>query len=301
MIEFATLWEAGKFAAGSYTWARKQLKKESLHAIERVNALINRGDALVKVHRIVKRTPTVTALGSVTISAEVGARASVLRPSLELNEMHALALNWNGSDVDTIRAEICDFADVKALRELPAHVPASRPPVLSAGAVVVCPTERCLLLHRRSATSATYPNLLHILGGAYKPPIQHRHIDNPGDRSSLEFTMLREVFEESGLIVRRYDEPVCVAQELDTGFIQYVYLGVRITSAQFAQLSQNSEGDLVRVSFDELKKLLAYKEEWVPTGRAQILMWLGLGAPGAGWSPRFDGKTATELFDAVTN
>lgn len=299
-----TLLETVKFAVGSYTWARKQLEKKSPHAIVLVNALINRnrnqGDALVTVYRIVKRAPTVTIEGPVAIPAEVGARASVLRPSLELNEMHALAPTWNGTEVDTIRAKTCDFADVKALRELPADKLVSRPPVLSAGAVVVCPTERYLLLHQRSATSDTKPNLLHILGGAYKPPIQHRDIDNPGDRFSLEFTMLREVFEESGLIVRRYDEPVCVAQELDTGFIQYVYLGVRITSAQSAQLSQNSEGDLERVPFDELKKQLADKERWVPTGRAQILMWLGLGAPGAGWRPRFDGKTATELFDLIT-
>ena len=300
MIELATLWEAGKFAIGSYTWARKQLKKESLHAIDRVNGLINRSNALVKIHRVVKRVPSVTVQGAAEIPPEVGIRALSLRQTLELNEMHALAKNWDGADVDTIRAEICDFAEINALRELPPHNRASRPAVISAGAVVVCPTERCLLLHRRSATSATYPGVLHILGGAYKPPIQLRHIDNPGDRSSLEFTMLREVFEESGLIVRRYDEPVCVAQELDTGFIQYVYLGVRVTSAQFGQLSQNSEGDLVRTSFDDLKNLLANKEDWVPTGRAQILMWLGLGAPGAGWNPRFGSKSAAELFDAIT-
>ena len=113
--------------------------------------------------------------------------------------------------------------------------------------------------------------------------------------------MIREVFEESGVIVRRYDEPICVAEEIDTGFIQYVYLGVRVTAAQFEQLSQNSEGDLVKVGFDELKPLLSDGSRWVPTGRAQVLMWLGMGAPGAGWNAKFQGQTPQEVFKLLTN
>lgn len=301
MIELATLWEAGKFAAGSYAWARKQIDKKSEHAIPRVNNLVNRRGQFIRVHRVISRAPTVTVTGKVALPPTAIKLAAAIRPTLELNEMHALALRWTGSDVDTIRAEICDFAEVIALRKLAAPSGVQRPAVISAGAVVICPKERSILLHRRSASSATYPNVLHILGGAFKPPIQLSHIDNPGDRTSLEFTMLREVFEESGLIVRRYDEPICVAEELDTGFIQYVYLGVRITAAQFTQLSQNSEGDLERVSYDDLKKWLSNEQDWVPTGRAQVLMWLGLGAPGAGWNARFGDKTARELFDLICN
>lgn len=300
MIELATIWEAGKFAFGSYAWAKKQLKKESAHAMECVNSTANTRGHMVKVHRVIKRVPTITITGPAIFSPEIVTSALAKRPNLELNEVHALASDWDGSDVDCIRAESCDFADVLALREQSAILRKPPPAVISAGAVVICPEARSLIVHRRSSTSATYPNALHIMGGAYKPPVQYKNIDSPGDRSSLEFTMIREVFEESGLIIRRYDEPICVAKEIDTGFIQYVYLGVRITASQFGQLSQNSEGDLVKVSFDELRKALGDTHQWAPTGRAQILMWLGLGAPGAGWNAKFDGHTAQEIFKSLT-
>lgn len=300
MTDLATLWEAGKFAVGSFTWARKELDKKSEYAIARVNNLINRQMPLVRVHRVIGRAPTVTVTGSAELSEAVNALATARRPDMELNKQHALAPSWNGSDVDAIRAETCDFAALEAMRDIARQTRAAMPLVLSACAVVTCPKRRSLLLHRRSGSSATHANKLHILGGAFNPPLQLRKIDIPGDRDSLEFTMLREVFEESRLILRRYDEPICVAQELDTGFIQYVYLGVRITAIQFNQLSQNSEGDLEKVSFDELGRYLATEQDWAPTGRAQILMWLGLGAPGAGWGARFGGKTAKELFDLIS-
>lgn len=297
MIEIATIFEAAKFALDSWSWARKELNRKSEHATARIQHVINRRENLVRIHRIVERSPRVLVEGGLELSDAVKAAAAQRRPKLELNERHAIVQDWDGRPVDSIRVATCDFAEVLALREHAHAQGAEQPRVLSAGAVVICPSTRCVLLHRRSRQSATYPGALHILGGAYKPPEQFRFIDSPGDRSSLEFTMLREVFEESGLIVRRYQEPVCVMEELDTGFVQYVHLGVRVTREQFAQLSQNSEGDLIRLSFDELQTSLAEASDWVPTGRAQLLMWLGVGAPGAGWHARFSGKNAKQVFD----
>lgn len=299
MIEIATIFETAKFAIGSWVWARKQFRQESEHAVPRLHELINRGESRIRIHRVIATSPRVLVVARHDIPADVAARADSLRPSLELNEPHALAQGWTGSNVDSIRATTCDFAEVLALRQHAERDPHLLSRVLSSGAVVICPSARCILLHRRSEQSATYPNALHILGGAFKPPVQYKHIDSPGDRSSLEFTMVREVFEESGLIVRRYSEPICVMEELDTGFIQYVHLGVRVTKEQFAQLSQNSEGDLIRLSYDELRHELMNEAQWVPTGRAQVLMWLGLGAPGAGWQARFDKRTAKEVFDSL--
>ncbi len=299
MIELATIYETAKFAFGSFSWAKEQLKKDSEYAIPRLSKAINRSKHLVSIHRVLHTSPKVDATKELLVDdAEVSKAALLYREKLELNERHAVVLDWSGdSDVDTLRAHTCDFATVLALRDRAKEkVGISFPNVLSAGAVVVCPSARCLLLHKRSLSSATYPGALHVLGGAYKPPIQFKNIDNPGDRMSLEFTMVREVFEESGLIVRRYREPICVMHEMDTGFIQYVHLGVRVTSEQFAMLAQNSEGDLLRLSFDSLSKELRNEQDWVPTGRAQILMWLGLGAPGAGWHAKFNGKTAKEVF-----
>jgi hypothetical protein len=108
------------------------------------------------------------------------------------------------------------------------------------------------------------------------------------------------VFEESEIIVRRYSEPICVSREVDTGFIQYTYLGVRITKDQLERCEQNPEGHISRVPFDELSMKLKRDREWVPSGRALVLMWLSLGAPGAGFMPKFSGQTPSELFNAVT-
>ena len=300
MIELATIWEVGTFAFSSYAWAKKQLSKEADHAIERVERFINKKGPLIQIHRVISQAPRVSAEGKADITEDVAAEAVRHRSTLELNELHAIAGDWDGNNVDSIRAQTLDFAEVLALRTRAKEQRLPPPKILSAGAVVVCPSARCVLVHRRSVTSATYPNALHILGGAYKPPVRYKFIDSPGDRMSLEFTMVREVFEESGLVVRRYEEPICVAQELDTGFIQYVHLGVRVTKDQFANLHQNSEGDLLRMPFDELKSSLLDASNWVPTGRAHILMWLGLGAPGAGWNARFDGEKASQVFDSIT-
>lgn len=299
MLELATIYEAGKFAIGSWRWAKKHLKEDSEHAIPRLHELINRKKSLIKIHQIINSSPSVSITGTLHIPNPTAEAAKTIRSKLELNELHAISNLWDGRNVDTIRAETCDFAEVLALREQAKIDKTSPPQVLSAGAVVICPSARCILLHRRSKDSATYPNALHILGGAFKPPIQYKSIDNPGDRMSLEFTMVREVFEESGLIVRRYQEPICVMQELDTGFIQYVHLGVRVTKEQFTQLSQNCEGDLIRLPYDELLRELMNEQDWVPTGRAQILMWLGLGAPGAGWYAKFNHLSAKEVFDSL--
>lgn len=299
MIELAAIWEVGKFAVGSYAWAGKQLSKKANHVIDRVERFINKNEQYIKIHRVVSQSPTVSVEGSFENSPEIAFEAQRHRESLELNERHAVAQEWDGHNVDSIRARTLDFAQVIALRNEAKQNRRPPPKILSAGAVVVCASARCVLVHRRSATSATYPNALHILGGAYKPPIQYTTIDDPGDRMSLEFTMVREIFEESGLVVSRYGEPICVAQEIDTGFVQYVHLGVRVTKSQFAHLAHNSEGDLLRLNFDELKKSLLDAQNWVPTGRAHLLMWLGLGAPGAGWNAKFDGESAKETFDAL--
>ncbi|PKO45904.1 MAG: hypothetical protein CVU29_08055 [Betaproteobacteria bacterium HGW-Betaproteobacteria-22] len=295
----AAIWEVGKYAFDGYLWAKKKLSTIADHAIARVERVINAKDATEKyihIFGVINDLPKVRVKGAIEFNEEITDLANKHLSKIELNEMHGLVLDWDGVETTELNVQTADFAHVQAMREL-----GERPQILSAGAVLVCPEKRCILVHKRSESSATYPSRLHILGGGYKPPVMYKKIDNPGDRSSLEFTMIREVFEESGLILRRYHEPIAVAQELDTGFIQYVYLGVRVTSQQYEQLEANTEGRLLPVGFDELVNKLKNNDIWVPTGRAHILMWLGLGAPGAGFfRPRFDGKTAREAFDEAT-
>ncbi|MDO9365793.1 MAG: hypothetical protein Q7T58_05580 [Methylotenera sp.] len=300
MLEtIAAIWEVGKYAFDGYLWAKKKLSAIAEHAIARVERVVNAKDSTEKyihIYGVINDLPKVRVKGLAEFDEELNGLANKHLSKIELNEVHGLVSGWDGIETTELNVQTTDFAHVQAMRER-----GERPKILSAGAVLVCPEKRCILVHKRSESSATYPDRLHILGGGYKPPVMYSRIDNPGDRSSLEFTMIREVFEESGLILRRYHEPIAVAQELDTGFIQYVYLGVRVTALQYEQLEANSEGRLLPVGFDELVTKLKDSDIWVPTGRAHILIWLGLGAPGAGlFSARFDGKTAREAFDEAT-
>lgn len=303
MFELATAWELGKFMFSSYSWAKKSLKKEADYVLPRTAQLVNAREQLVSLKGIHKEPPRIEVVRKAALAEGIAALAAQIRPGLDLNELHALPVSWDGTRSRDLRVETCDFADILAMRTQPVNEASARPPILSAGAVIVCPSENCILVHKRSPHSATYPNAIHILGGAYKPYVTHGAFDSPGDRTSLEFTMLREIYEESGIIVRRYEakEPLCVAQELDTGFIQYVYLGVRITRNDLGLATANSEGDVIAIPFDDLTGRLGDSAQWVPTGRAQIMVWLGLGAPGAGRFARFNGRSAREAFDTIAS
>lgn len=301
-LQISSLIQLGKFGFSSWMWAKKNLTLREQDAIPKIHELINTDPSAqwVKIYAIISDKPSVTINGTASLSNEQQEEAGKIRPNLSLNEIHALAENWNGMPTASINARTCDFAELTVLRNYAKKTVGARPPnVISCGAVVVCPESKKIILHRRSASSSTYPGKLHILGGAYQPPQKRIPFDIPGDRDNLDFTMIREIFEESGTIIRPFSEPVCVAEEVDTGFIQYVSLGVRITNEQCKQIKENDEGDIFCVSFKQLPRLLQDSRDWVPTGRAHLLMWLALGAPGAGLFPRFDGASPKELFSRI--
>lgn len=328
--------EIAKMFVDVYRWSRKFHRPnhaEINESVEKINALINpRHGAedprdLILMEGIRNSVPRVKpvfphdhlpsyAYPEVKLpqaemrQKEVHEKALVedLRSNLPLNEEHAIFVGSDLFNGVNLSCEICDFAYIKAMRTLYKESAdlqerkRGNPEILSAGAVLVCAKERKILVHKRSPRSATYPDRLHILAGAYKPLVPRGNFDSPGDRESLEYTMIREVFEESSIIVRRYPikEPVCVARELDTGFVQFVYLGVRVTASDYEKAEANSEGQVVSIAFNDLEEMLRQPENWVPTGRAHILMWLALGAPGAGFFAKFGGKSAKALFEELT-
>lgn len=302
-LDFQTLISFVKHAIAAWIWAKRQLDGKAAYAIPRIEKYINsrspRHD-LVKLYRITSEAPEVRVERDVLLDQRTSELACANRAQFSLNERHALAIRWDGSgEARAIGAESCDFAALEAMRKIAKEQNLPPPQPISANALIVCASERKLILHQRSPDSTTYGDKLHTFGGAFKPSQYMAPFDIPGDRNSLEFTMIREVFEEAGIIVRRYAEPICVAQEVNTGFIQYVFLGVRITKSQYAHLEENPEGKVMFLSFDKLPQKLHAAEGWVDSGRAHILLWLGLGAPGAGIFPRFAGLTPRALFDQV--
>lgn len=107
--------------------------------------------------------------------------------------------------------------------------------------------------------------------------------------------MFREVQEETQIRIIPDAWPVIAAEESTTGFIQYVFLGVRTPTLKFRE---NWEGKLRWLAFKDLEHQLTCKEQWVPSGKLHLLLWLAAGAPGAPGA-RFGDRDAHGLLRVV--
>lgn len=216
--------------------------------------------------------------------------AEVNRP----NDPHAILVGnplWKASPVN-LEVSTLDFAEVCALRE-----EGIRPQIVSAGAVLLCKEKEELILHRRGDV-ATYPNALHIIGGAYIP--DGTGVCDP-DRAGLFSTISREAHEETQVHVPTHDvQAMVMAKELFTGFIQLVALGISIHPKEVERVRGNWEGQIERVPFKNLPSVLK-DPTWVPSGKAHVLAWLGLGAPNAKNGQKFGGHLPKSLFSAIVD
>ena len=269
--------------------------------LRRIEERINGdGPRRVELNAVLGAAPRVHLAGPTPPDAAVAARRAALLAQYPLNEMHGLCQGWRGQR-ERIAVQTCDFAELQARRQLARERGLPPPEPLSACGVAPCASARVLLMQRRSPHSATYPGALHVFGGAYAAPEPRGHFARPGDRDSLDFTLVREVFDECGALVRPGGVPLLLAQESDTGFVMLAYLGLRIARTQLARMQGQDEGALLRIGFDELPERLRDGAGWTPSARAQTLLWLALGAPGAGKAATFAGRPARAAFDHVIN
>lgn len=242
--------------------------------------------------------PLIQIEGAYTLTREQSAFAQQERKKLartQPNDPHALLAaepHWDDDPLH-LRVHTLDFAAVRALRR-PELNPDPRPPLISANIVLICREARQVILHRRAESSDTYPGALHTFGGAYWPPgVDGRE----ADKLALRNTALREVLEETEASLSLEEgPPMVVLREVSTGFVQLAFLGVNVSARQARHINHNREGTIVRVGFDELPGRLINEKAWVPTGQAALLAWLAVGAPNAGWRPRFGGLSPSRLF-----
>ena len=89
-----------------------------------------------------------------------------------------------------------------------------------------------------------------------------------------------------------------MAKELSTGFIQLVFLGIPVDVEDIDRLKGNWEGKIERVPFKNLASVLK-DPTWVPSGKAHVLAWIGLGAPNAKKRQKFGNQTAEQLFNSM--
>lgn len=91
-------------------------------------------------------------------------------------------------------------------------------------------------------------------------------------------TAVHQLQEEADLHVSPLPSvPLMVSEEIPTGFVQLVLLGVDIGEMRF--IGPQLEGEAEGISFADLEGKLK-QANWVPSGLMQILAWLALGAPG---------------------
>lgn len=229
-------------------------------------------------------------------SLAVKYREEILPFQKKQNEPHAVLCEepiWVNEPIH-LKFKRTDYASICALRDV-----GEKPKILSGGALIFCSEKREIYLHQRSEKTDTFKRRLHIFGGNYIPP--HWVHD---DEYSLIRTAKREIVEETSLgLTWSKETPMVMGREIETGFIQFVLLGVDIpTDDTETLLRKNWEGEVVKLSFDRLEEfLLSDNINWVPSGKLFVLAWLAAGAPNLGPRARFGCRSARNLYEFATN
>jgi hypothetical protein len=208
-------------------------------------------------------------------------------PGKDSNQFHAV-IAWDdfGSDASPAwQYYETDYATLRALGDFGLKVPG-----LYAGAVVTCSKRQLVYLHRRSPTVDRYQNQFHTMSGNFVP-----RGDFKRDMNGLRDTARREIFEEMTVAIdvdaQRY--PTILIHELETGRWMCSYLGVDIPEEEADRIHSSPEGEVVPVPFARLGEFLE-REDWVQSGRLNVLSWLALGAFTVGSGPGFDNLVALD-------
>lgn len=270
------------------------LKMQKLRPVANWEASIERVIPDAKIYGVVLEEPILKLNGTYPFTDQQIAAAESLRSTIRINDPHAMLLQAPDllhSPVQ-LKAYTLDYAALEVLRNENKHQH-----IVSANAVIVCPDARVLVLQHRSPKSRTFPDCIHIIGGAYQPPNITPGIDF--DSLSLKSTAQREVKEETNIVITCDSfPPMLLAEEQSTRFFQFVLLGADISVNQLNCLKENWESTgIVKDPFDKLRTfLVSPPKPWTPSGKAHVLAWLALGAPGAGRSPKFGKLSPQNLF-----
>ncbi len=220
---------------------------------------------------------------------------TILHKDVDVTTIHNL------NEIDVLHLK---YSYVSAIRKTITSLDKYRrksPQVITAGTLLVCPKKRQIVVQHRQDTE-THPDHYHTFGGAYRKTEFFKGTDFniANDRNSLKFTLVREVFEETNIILNKdniYDE-YCVVRQNDDGYIQFYSICAKITSADMDNLQGIDEGNVVIIDFDDLEEELMEKD-WVPSGKMHILIWLAFGAPYTGYFERFGCLSAKKLYEKV--
>lgn len=284
-------------------WHRFQPNRKTKYGIERIGYHF-RNRKTVHIFGLYSQVPTIELTGRFILT-EQEKRVQDTLPVPKENDPHAVLVadpDWSQPKLH-FAVKSMEYHEVEALRyatkESRGGINQIRTVrVVSANAVILCRERKQLILHYRSEESSTYPLCYHTIGGGYMPP----GIKSKDDLDSLENTLAREAEEEvRAKLTFDKKTPLLIMEELETGFIQVAFLGVNISAEQADHLPDNPrpvEGKPAKIAFHDLHHFLL-RSDWVPTGKAAVLAWLALGAPGAGPYTRFGKYSASRLCEEI--
>jgi hypothetical protein len=216
---------------------------------------------------------------------------------------------WDGKERDEIKPEVCDTADIGAMR-LYSAMWGSMPLLLQAGAIVTCPDTRSLLMQRDVLGGQV---VYRQIQGSYLPRLvtgeegKGCRVMVKGDQHSLGITLARKLAEVTGRMIEIGEgKPVsCVADFQDNKLV-FTVMGIRLKAEQARKIREGMVGQaasLCWVKYDELENIMlgseAQRRYMQPLAKANMLLWMSMGAPAAGFSVKFGKKTPRELYDQM--
>ena len=83
-------------------------------------------------------------------------------------------------------------------------------------------------------------------------------------------------------------------------FKTFFSFGVNLTEEEFKNIDFSNEGTSHLIDFANLEEELK-KENWTPSGKAHVLMWLGLHATGVRFGKLFNRKRPKKVFDNIVS
>jgi 8-oxo-dGTP pyrophosphatase MutT (NUDIX family) len=203
-----------------------------------------------------------------------------------ISERNCKKINWN-DDPLKIFSEKIRFSNAMLLRK---HH--KSPMIITGNVLIINPDSKKLILQARSEKSATYPNSLHIFGGALLPKDKRNNIH---DNNFIKSTVLRELNEEINLTPNIDNSLIVISKELDTGYFQINFLGATISNQDHNYAYANWEGEQEIILFNELEDKLE-ENNFVPAAKALILIWLAFGAPGINKNKEFTSRKAKQIY-----
>jgi hypothetical protein len=267
------------------------------------------GTERIKIAGQVNRLSGVRMIGEHLLSPEVQKQAEAIRSQWlkngQINDPHAVIVNDPFQDLTNVvfECETLDYPSVKALREAP-----NKPRILSTCVLALCDKKREVYLQRRSVAVEIAKDKVHTIGGAFMPAYKALYKKQTWVDRDLIDCARREFYEETNIALQGVQlerVPMVLMEELGTGFVHVVFLGVNISPDQAKDEKPNWEAipkdirtqdkKLHGIQYEKLEKMLYDQTDWVLSGKAHVLMWLSMGAPGSK-SGRWRGKKPTEIF-----